>query len=101
MKLSAWTVTTSIQHCNRWLRTSGGCLVPKPRTYIFKKIKLSCNTNTVNSRYQTVVLQPAWVDLYNCTRKVVLTAAFWPVNLLTDGALATDDAAAAAATRIL
>jgi hypothetical protein len=39
--------------------------------------------------------------LYNCTRKVVLTAAFWPVNLLTDGALATDDAAAAAATRIL
>jgi len=39
--------------------------------------------------------------LYNCTRKVVLTAAFWLVNLLTDGALATDDAAAAAATRIL
>ena len=41
------------------------------------------------------------MEKMNQTNECKLTAGFWPINLRFDGARATDDAAAAATTRIL
>jgi hypothetical protein len=68
---------------------------------IFVKYTYSNSNECRSTREEKNQRFYAWYNKLYQNSEMTLTEAFWAVNLLTDGALATDDAAAAAATRIL